>query len=61
MKVYLLSSAKVVKRFGTARKSVHILCAPQNARHIIARKSSIPHNCSSINRRVIDYVNGHSG
>ena len=46
MKVLRRTKVRNISEY--ARKSVHILCAPKNARHIIARKSSIPHNRSSI-------------
>lgn len=48
MKVYLLSSAKVVKRFETARKSVRNLCAYQQTPCVTAKKSTVPRICSSI-------------
>lgn len=48
MKVYFLPSAKVVKRFETARKSVRNLCAPQQTQCVTAKKSTAPRICSNV-------------
>lgn len=48
MKVYLLSSAKVVKVSETARKSVRNLCARQQTPCVTAKKSTAPRIYGSI-------------
>lgn len=48
MKVYFLLSAKVVKVFETARKSVRFLCARKESQCVTAKKSTAPRIYGSI-------------